>query len=174
VDYVIQRSRQFSGEEPPERVWLQIRSHLEKEGVIRDPSRRWFPAPVGWFRFARGFAYAAVFVVAGGIMYLYSLFSASPAPPVLAVTPQVPQIALVQPNAAEREQGLQELVQKVPAEHRATFVANWNQVSTSIQQLSNFVEEHPDDPFARTQLMNAFQQREHLWETLVRSGWEQF
>ena len=166
-------------QEPPLRVWVALRNHLESEGVLREPREaplrpNWRTVPwTGWlFRFPMGVAYAAVFFFAVGVMYLHTVVSNPGAPPMLATAPQVPEITLPATQNPERDQSVAELIAKVPEEHRATFVSNWNQVNSSIDHLSEFVGTHPDDPFGRQQLMNAFQQRERLWETLVR--WEEF
>ena len=166
-------------EEPPQRVWVAIRNQMEREGLIREPfaseiKPRWKSAPASaWlFRLPMGLAYTAVFFVAVGVMYMHSLLSGPAAPPLLVTMPQVPEMALAKADTAEQDKEVQALLAKVPKEHRATIVTNWNQVNSSIENLSSFVDTHPDDPFARHQLMNAFQQKEHLRETLVR--WEQF
>jgi len=113
-----------------------------------------------------------VFVVAVGVMYVQSLLTNPAAPPTLAVTPQVPEMTLTSSVPSERDRDVQELVQKVPLEHRATFVSNWNHVNSSIDAWDNFLRENPGDPLARDARMNAVQQREHLWERLVK--WEEF
>jgi hypothetical protein len=165
--------------DPPQRVWVALRNQLEQEGLIREPvttaaKPEWKPAPrAGWFaQLPMGMAYAAVFFVAVGVMYMQSRVSSPSSPPLVAVTADVPDMAWVRPDTTESDQAMEALLAKVPEEQRATFLTNWNQVNSSIQSLQSFIEAHPEDPFARPQLMNAFQQREHLRETLVR--WEQF
>jgi hypothetical protein len=175
-----QQARALRAEkDPPPRVWVAIRNRLDQEGLVREPvssvrKPRWRAASAtGWlFRLPMGLAYSAVFFVALGVMYMQSRLSDPSAPPLVAVTPDVPEMAWVRPDTSDSDQSVQELLAKVPVEHRATFLANWNQVNSSIQNLQTFVETHPDDPFARPQLLNAFQQRERLRETLVR--WEEF
>ena len=177
---ILDQARQMrDGEEPPQRVWVALRNQLEQEGLIREPVSRvtkpgWKTAPAtGWFfRLPMGLAYTAVFFVAVGAMYMQSRISDPSAPPLVAVTAEVPDMAWVRPDTSDSDQSMQELLARVPAEQRATFLTNWNQVNSSIQNLQTFVEAHPEDPFARPQLMNAFRQREHLRETLVR--WEEF
>lgn len=166
-------------EEPPQRVWVAVRNQLEQEGIIREPvaserKPRWKSAAASrWlFRLPMGLAYTAVFFMAVGVMYMHSLLSSPAVPPLLVTTPQVPEMALTKTDTAAQDKEVQALFAKVPEEHRATIVSNWNQVNSSIENLSSFLDTHPDDPFARDQLMNAFQQKEHLRETLVR--WEEF
>ncbi|HWP84339.1 MAG TPA: hypothetical protein VNN17_04075 [Terriglobia bacterium] len=165
-------------EEPPARVWVGLRNQLEQEGLIREPvaavwQPRWRTSPAtAWlFRLPMGLAYAAVFFLAVGAMYLHSILSTPAAPPLVVTAPQVPPVVVAQ-ETAETDADVQALLQKMPEEHRSTFVATWNQVNSSIENLSNFVQTHPDDPFALYQLQNAFQQKERLRETLAR--WEEF
>jgi hypothetical protein len=170
---ILEQARELRLEqEPPQRVWVALRNQLEQEGLIREPAAsvlkpRWKTAPATrWlFRVPMGLAYSAVFFVAVGVMYMHSLLS-NPA------SPQVPEMALAKATTSEQDEQVQALLAKVPEEHRETFVTNWNQVNASIENLSSFVDTHPDDPFARQQLMDAFQQKEHLRETIVR--WEAF
>jgi hypothetical protein len=177
---LLEQARQMRAvEDPPQRVWVALRNQLEQEGLLREPvsgvsKPRWNTAPsAGWlFRLPMGLAYAAVFFVAVGVMYMQSRMSNPSAPPLVAVTAEVPDMAWVRPDTSDSDQNLQALLAKVPEEQRATMLTNWNQVNSSIQNLQTFIEANPDDPFAPPQLMNAFQQRERLRETLVR--WEEF
>src|SRR5579864_5019210 len=61
--------------EPDDRVWQRLRAKLDESGLIAEPvSRRFFrPAAVpGWFaRLSMSMAYAAVFFIALGVVYLY-------------------------------------------------------------------------------------------------------
>jgi hypothetical protein len=175
-----ERAREMrSSSEPPPRVWVALRNQLELEHLIHEPVSAavkpgWKSAPAAgrFFRIPMGLAYAAVFFVAVGMMYMQNRMSNPSAPPLVAVTAEVPDLAWVRPDTSDSDRAMEALLAKVPEEHRATFLSNWNQVNSSIQNLQTFIEAHPEDPFARPQLLNAFQQREHLRETLVR--WEQF
>ena len=51
-------------------------------------------------------------------------------------------------------------------------MTNLNRVNSSIHQWNTFMAEHPEDWFAREQLLNAYQQKQRLWNTLV--NWEEF
>lgn len=148
-----------SSNEPSGRVWQQIHSELQRSGLIKEPRRAVFAPPVfGWFaRLSMSFAYAAVFIVALGVVYVYSILA-----PRLAVPP-LPQA----PNPP-----FAQLFEKVPPGERATYVKNLDQVDASIQQLKTFLATHPEDPFARQELFATYQQKSRLWEDLVR--WQDF
>jgi len=183
LNYLAEQARHVrtavaAADEPPERLWPQIQQRLEQEGLIHEPRRGLRPAwlggaTTGWLmRLPMGLAYAAVFLVAVGVMYLHSLLQVPAAPPMLAGAPEVPAAALERAASAASNEDVTELAQRVPPEHREVFVSSWNQVNSSIQQMNDFLQEHPDDPSVPMQLRDAIHQREHLRETLVR--WEQF
>jgi hypothetical protein len=143
-------------EQPPDRVWVEIERQLENSGLIKEPPRHRPPLrhALGWFwRLGMGFSYAAVFTVALGVVYLYSILAPRvPAPPI----PQAPNPPFAQ------------LFEKVPPKQREIYVSNLNQVNSSIQQLQTFLAQHPEDPFARQELFSTYQQKSRLWEDLVR------
>jgi hypothetical protein len=153
---VVQAREMLPLEQPPDRVWVEIERQLESSGLIKEPPRRspsLRPA-LGWlWRFGMGFSYAAVFAVALGVVYVYSILS-PPVPP-----PSIPQA----PNPP-----FAQLFEKVPPKQREIYVSNLNQVNSSIQQLQTFLSEHPEDPFARQELFSTYQQKSRLWEDLVR------
>lgn len=176
LDQIAQLARQLvTFEQPSERVWEHIRSALEKEGLTRQPEPQRRPARLpafSWFgRLPMGLAYASVFVAALGVVQLYSLLTQGVPP--LASPPPVPMAAVkTAPGSAERDQALRQLLEKIAPEKRAAYETGLDGVNSSIEQLEIFVETHPEDPFARSQLFNAYQQKERLWESAVR--WEEF
>lgn len=155
--------------EPPSRIWASLQIQLREEGIIqeRKPERDARVVPTfGWFRrLAPGFAYAAVFAIALGAAYFYSLYQRVPGPalnPALAVAPIPPP-----PSPP-----INDVLQKVPPEQRAIYVSNLNEVDSSIQQLRMYMAAHPEDPFAREDLLSTYQQRTRLWEDMLR--WQEF
>ncbi len=165
--------------EPSVQVWQRIHQQLRQEGLIQAPAPLPFsPAArirMGWFpRLQMGMAYAAMFLVGLGVVYLYSVGTATPdlfrEPPITVAT--VPAIPVEQSLSEESDEPLLQLIEKAPLEKRATYATNLNRVNTSIHQLNAFLAEHPEDWFAREQLLNAYQQKERLWNTLV--NWEEF
>jgi len=161
LNYIRQEARQMLPlEQPHDRVWQQIRKRLKEAELIAEPfPRRFFGhTALGWFsRLSMGMAYAAVFFVALGVVYVYSILSPRvPAPP-LPAAPNPP---------------FAQLFEKVSPEKRALYVSNLNQVDSSIQQWRTFLAAHPEDPFARQQLFSTYQQKSRLWNALVR--WQEF
>ncbi len=154
-------------EQPSERVWEQLHLQLEQAGMIKYPPRRKVfgravalgpGAALGWFpRLSMGMAYAAVFTVALGVVYVYSILAPRVAAPPLPQPPNPP---------------FAQLFEKVSPEKRAIYASNLDQVESSIQQLQTFLAAHPEDPFARQELFTTYQQKSRLWEDLVR--WQDF
>jgi hypothetical protein len=153
----VQARQMLPLEEPSGRVWHQIQSQLKQEGVIAEPPRRALFG-FGWLpRLNMAMAYSAVFFVAFGAVYVYSVLSPHVGPPPLLPGPNPP---------------FAKLLEKVTPEKRAVYVNNLNQVDSSIQQLQIFLASHPDDQFARDELITTYQQKSRLWEDLVR--WQDF
>ena len=166
-------------EEPPSRVWLNLRSHLEQEGLIRGTAGRpWFARwPVfGWFpNLAMNFAYLTVFLLAFGVVFSLrnSLMNtnapASPPVPVAAVTSKPVEPF---PSPAVRDEAVRRVIEKAPPERRTAYLARWQQLNSSMDELQRFVEVNPDDALVRAQLYTIREQQERLLETMVR--WEEF
>jgi hypothetical protein len=148
-------------EEPSEKVWQGLEQQLRREHLIKNADSRRFFAPAaraGWFaRLVPGFAYSAVFAMALGVVYVYTIAFPKIVPPPVPAAPNPP---------------LAQLFEKVPAEKRAVYVNNLNEVESSIQHLQTFLAAHPEDPFAREALFNTYQEKSRLWEDIVR--WEEF
>ena len=156
-----QARQMLSLEQPPQRVWQNIHRELERTGLIRESRHKgWLGqvASFAWFpRLSMGFAYAAVFAMALGVIRVYSIVSQPIASPPLPQPPNPP---------------FAQVFERVPAQQRAVYVSNLDQVDSSIQHLQTFLASHPDDPFAREELFSTYQQKSRLWEDLVR--WQDF
>ena len=166
--------------EPSGQVWQRIQQQLRQEGLIQAPSpRKLTPAAagLGWFpRLQMGMAYAAMFLVGLGVVYLYSVGTTTPdilqEPQALVATIPTAPTAPAEQSPSESDEPILQLIEKAPQEKRATYVTNLNRVNSSIHQLNTFLAEHPEDWFAREQLLNAYQQKEFLRNNSVR--WEEF
>lgn len=182
-------------EEPPSRVWANIRSELGREGVLREPgARSWLHGILGLAWLARlplGVAYAAVFFLAlVGVEFLRDQVS-PPAVPVTASATASPSAALVAQEAAapeptraadqaeatsvasaqaasEEERVFQHVIEKAPPDRRAVLVGNWQQLNDAVDESARFLNEHPDDPLAIENLFMTQQQRTHFVGTVIR------
>jgi hypothetical protein len=183
-------------EAPGDRVWQNIQATLVAEGVIKNAHAtagdafggniRMMPQPTAR-RAPMGLAYAAMFMMAAGVMYVHSLFTGAGAPPVLVARPLAPAIPMrdavtvasdPNPGATLRQEAeaqlaatnVSDVVGNVPEEHRATFASSLSQEHDSIQQLMDAVQQFPDDPFLQFQLRNALVRQRMLQE--AQSRWK--
>ena len=165
---IIQQARRMLPlENPSEGVWPQIRQQLESERMIPGIPQRRFSAPQPMWAWLPRLAYAAVFLMVLGGVYLLNLFtntSITSSPSKVTVAQQVP--------APIGDAAFRQMVDKIPPERRAVYETHLNRVNSSIAQLTTFIQEHPEDPSAREQLFNAYEHRERLWETMVK--WQEF
>lgn len=188
----------MEAEEPPARVWANIRSELSREGLVREPgAKSWLNGILSfaWLpRIPMSVAYASVFFLAlVGVEYVRDQVT----PPTVAVSsvpgaPAAPaaraalasdtapkeeamaasqeQVAAAEPvmSVPEETKVVQRVIEKVPPERRAVFVRNLQQLDSSVGELQRFVDQHPDDPLAIEQLFIMQQQRAHFLGTVVR------
>jgi hypothetical protein len=173
-------------EQPPDRVWSNIRSELSREGVLREPgARSWLTSVLafGWLpRLPMGVAYASVFFLAlVGVEYVRDQVTPPSPIPAVASAPLAPsadvaseQVAasIAAPAPARDEEVVQRaeqrVIEKAPPERRAVFVRNLQQLDSSVGELQRFLNEHPDDPLALEQLFIMQQQRTRFVGTFVR------
>lgn len=173
-------------EQPPDRVWANVRSELNREGVLREPgARSWLTSVLafGWLpRLPMSVAYASVFFLAlVGVEYVRDQVTPSAAPATAsALLPSTADVASEQvaasvasPEPAREEEKViqraeQRVIEKAPPERRAVFVRNLQQLDSSVGQLQRFLNEHPDDPLALEQLFIIQQQRTRFVGTFVR------
>ena len=181
---VMQARALCAQDQPSENVWKRIKLQMDAEGLTRRKEKKggllgsatWS----GWLpRFSMGLSYAAVFFVALGVLYVMRPVSNDSLSGTTAMTTQesaqeTPQMATSIPEQTppQVEQDIRELVEKVPPEKRQLYEVQINRVTSSIQQLQSFITEHPEDPFVREQLVNAYEHQKRLWETMVK--WEEF
>ena len=86
-------------EEPPDRLWLNLRRELDKEGLIRESgARSWLTdlLTFAWLpRLPMGLAYASVFLLAlVGMEYVRD--RVTPAPPAASLSATAPTMATIQ------------------------------------------------------------------------------
>ncbi|MBI4463104.1 MAG: hypothetical protein HY647_00220 [Acidobacteria bacterium] len=179
LDHIRRQARRWLLlDQPSEQLWGQIRNQLQQDGVIKTPRMRtgWFseiPLLAGFPRWSMGMAYAAVFLLAFGVVSLHNFFTNVPSPPHPAPPAMVSAEVLNQANSTlSGDQAFHQLMEKIPAENRPIYETSLQQVNNSIYQLNQFLAAHPEDLFTREQLFTVYEQKHRLWETLVQ--WEEF
>jgi hypothetical protein len=173
-------------EQPPTRLWANIRSELGREGLLREPgARSWLSGVLdfGWLpRLPVGVAYASVFFLAlVGADYLRDRVNPLQAPE-MSATPAAPEIALQRADVAsepaqearEEERVIQRVIEKAPPEKREIYLTRWNQLNSSSNVLRSFVAAHPDDQQAILQLSEIQDQQRRFLESVMRWELEEF
>ena len=155
--------------EPPERVWLSLRAHLESEGLIRAPRK------TGWLsewlamlpRPALAGAYLSFVLVAAVIVGFYSRLwlnqpgSLVPVPPATASLGT--QLSAVQQHAVSA------LRHRNPAV-TASLHQNLQIVDNAISICEKTMREEPQNEIAREYLYGAYQQKAELLASMTERG----
>lgn len=149
--------------EPSDRVWANIQRTLEAEGLVRtpmqaggilfQPSRQW--SPFKWLA-----PISAVLALAAGV-FVYS----NRRPTQVAVNPPV-SASLPQSQAGNSGADLddEQLLAQVAPPMRAAYADNLKSVNSFIRDAQQDLEQNPDDEEARHFLMDAYEQKETLYD----------
>jgi hypothetical protein len=152
--------------EPPDHLWVSLRSRLEEEGLIRQ--RRWSVRLAGWTYLVPrpalvGACFVLLFTLATGMGLLRpAAVSTLPVPEVdaelsaemLAVRAQVNQVSRVVRDPV------------VAASYRENLAI----VENLIRQCEKAVREQPDNLLAREYLYTAWRQKAELVATITERG----
>jgi hypothetical protein len=160
-------------EEPPARVWTQLRAQLADEGLIRQPeyvepaatSTGWVSGFIAWMhRPALVATYAAFMVLAAGLAWQHSTPDAatqSPAPDVAVAT---------QNNLNDLEARTMNDVQTMDPDANAALRRDLQIVDNFIAVCEKAVREQPQDETARQYLYGAYQQKSELLAAAMVHG----
>lgn len=158
--------------EPPERVWLAVRTELEAEGILQ-PQRSWLdrlgdllpaiPRPALAGAYAALLAASALLFATGG-----------PNPPAMEISvAKAPSPAPGNVFSAQLEKVAQKTMWSVHA-HDPAIVASYRQnmaiVDNFITECEKRVEEDPENDVARDYLLSAYQQKADLLASMVERG----
>jgi len=184
VNRIRWEARQLAAtEEPPNRVWLNLRRELDREGLIREPgTQSWLTGVLtfAWLpRLPMGLAYASVFLVVLGAMYWQLVLTPGSVPstlPPTAVVQRAPEPAAAPAEAPKRvvvaqnneDEAVRRKIEQAPPEQRVTLARSWEQINNSVNEAQQFLNEHPDDPLALEQVYMGQQFRMHFVGTLTR------
>jgi hypothetical protein len=160
-------------EEPPARVWMQLRAQLVEEGIIRTPEfQHAGPARSGWFAGALSWmrrpvmvaAYAAVMVVVAGLTWLHYQNVDDPNQfPASAVT--------AQNNLNKLEAQTMGDLQTIDPDANVKLRADLKIVNDFIAVCEKAVREQPKDETARQYLYGAYQQKSELLAAATEHSW---
>ena len=165
------RSLQAS-DEPSVRVWNAIESQLRREGLIRVPAGS-RPSPAEFFfrwRTAWVVPVAAALVVAAGIKLYHPARAGDNSP----VARQVSSPAKSVPVVSADDKELLNRVASRPPSQQASYRRNLDQANSFIRDAEESVRNDPNDVFTQQLLINAYEQKQMLYDLAVdRSADEQ-
>jgi hypothetical protein len=155
--------------DPNPRVWNNIQTALEREGMVRRQPARFQVRtlnPARWSTPAWAGAIAAVLVLVFGII-LFNNVSRESGREVASAQPQSGQaVAQAQFADPDDQRLLQEVAQRAP-NMRSQYEENLRSVNAYIADAQKAVEANPQDEFAREHLMQAYQQKALLYDMAV-------
>lgn len=160
-------------EEPPARVWTQLRAQLVEEGIIRTPEFQhaeaahsgWLAGALSWMRRpVMVAAYAAVMVVVAGATWLHYQNVDDPN--------QFPASAVAaQNNLNKLEAQTMGDLQNIDPDANVKLRADLKIVNDFIVVCEKAVREQPKDETARQYLYGAYQQKSRLLAAATEHSW---
>jgi hypothetical protein len=172
LEMIRHASSLFPVEEPPARVWVAIKSRLQKEGLIRTPRSAWWErfASLGAFRPALAGAYLTL-VIAGAVALSMQVSTTS------RFTDQAVWLQRAQnsmtPVAAELSTAETKALPALHAEDTdvtSTLNRNLAIVDNLISMCEKSVREDPQNEMTRDYLYTAYQQKASLLATMAESA----
>jgi hypothetical protein len=175
LETIVAMARELSvpDEEPPARVWTQLRAQLEAEGIIRTPEFQ--PAEIeknaGWFADVFAFmrrpamvaTYAAVMVLVAGYAWQRNRVIDEPVFPVTATA--------AQNNLNKLETQTMADLQTIDPEANVKLRRDLKIVNDFIAVCEKAVREEPKDETARQYLYGAYQQKSQLLAAATEHSW---
>jgi hypothetical protein len=162
-------------EEPPARVWAQIRLQLEAEGLIREPRFERAPrSSAGWVFFQRP-AFAGtilgLLLLAAGLVGVRGVGTRSNlnAEWNPAIQPMQPEATQQVASLDASEAGIESLQQVDPGV-QVVFKRDLALVDNAISTCEKSVREQPDNDLAREYLYDAYQQKAQLLAVAMDRG----
>jgi len=159
-------------EEPPARVWTQLRAQLEAEGIIRTPEFQpaeieknagWFTGVLAWMRRPALVAtYAALMVLAAGFAWQHFANVDEPFPSSAVNT---------QNNLNKLEAQTMTDLQTIDPEANVKLRRDLKIVNDFIAVCEKAVREEPKDETARQYLYGAYQQKSQLLAAATEHSW---
>jgi hypothetical protein len=159
-------------EEPPARVWTQLRAQLEAEGIIRTPEFQpgeieknagWFTGVLAWMRRPAMVAtYAALMVLAAGLAWQHFVNVDEPFPS---------SAVNAQNNLNKLEAQTMTSLQTIDPEANVKLRRDLKIVNDFIAVCEKAVREEPKDETARQYLYGAYQQKSQLLAAATEHSW---
>ncbi len=160
-------------EEPSPRVWNALEAQLRREGLIRTPASS-SPALAEFFRRWRGawlVPVAAALVLAAGL----KLYHPARAGDNTSVAKQVaaPASKPAVPAASAEDRDLLSTVASRPPAQQASYRQGLDQANNFIRDAEQSVRNDPNDVYMQRLLMNAYEQKQMLYDLAVDRSTEE-
>lgn len=172
-----------AAEEPAPRVWDALDAQLRREGLIREPGVSRPSLSDFFFRWRTAWLVpvAAALVIAAGIKLFHPPSVGDNAPlakqgPASApqVTPSSPSRHAVSTAMSREDQQVLNSVRSRPPAQLASYQSELQSANSFIQDAQEQVKNDPNDFYAQQLLMNAYAQKQMLYQLAVdRNGGEQ-
>ena len=163
-------------EDPSPAVWNALEIQLRREGLIHDNEiRQASPASFSLAEFFRRrrvawlVPVAAALVMVAGLK-LYRPSGAGDTNPVARVEAPAPPAA--QPISIEDQQVLNTVAARFPAQ-QANYRKNMDDANSYIRDAEQSIKNDPNDVYSRELLINAYEQKQMLYNLAVDRGGEQ-
>jgi len=154
-------------EEPSPRVWNSIEIQLRNEGLIHAAAmpRHWWPESLMRWRNVWLVPVAAALLITAGVKLFYPTRAGEHE---VAVRPQAPTpaVAKVSPEDAV----ILNTVAARPPAQRASYQADLDRANAFIRDAEQSVRSDPNDVYSQQLLINAYEQKQMLYDLAVDRG----
>ena len=161
---------QLALEEPPTRMWTNIRASLVAEGIIRQPEvfwRRWLERWPAWAGFHNPIAVAALgclMVVGIGLLRVPSS-PKSASPPAHSV--DLSDVASAAAAVGPMETSYHAQAASFEPSVKETYQKGLDSLDREIRECLNSVQQEPDNSLAREYLLAAYQQKAYVLQSAL-------
>jgi hypothetical protein len=155
-------------EDPPARLWTNVRAALAAEGIVKEPVG-WFERFPGfaWFEWATPIGTLAVLAITAGLLMRAPgrLQNNAPANATISVTGPVPPdltetVSVLEQNYAAREAQLDPAL-------KATYRKSLDSLNDSIKECRATVEAKPSDTLAQEYLLAAYTEKAEVLQSAL-------
>jgi len=169
LEIIVSAAHELPAEvEPPARVWIALRSQLEREGILKEPVTAPKQVPASWWGgFGEFFRSRALATVTVGALLAAAAILELRQPAALPLPPEV--VATVkQLNEQEVDVRNMHLASTSPVDQ--AFEQNLKEIDDFIADCEHHLKQAPQDELAREYLYNAYQQKAELLAAMLDRG----
>ena len=171
LETIVSAAQELPAEvDPPSRIWVALRTQLELEGIIKEPTTPAEAEPVSWWsgfkQLFRGRALATLTV--GAILAAAAVLQLRQPANVVFVPPPVPRSTIEQLDQQEVDVRNMHLASTSPVD--TALEQNLKEIDDFIADCERHLKEAPQDELAREYLSDAYQQKAELLAAMMDRG----